>query len=301
MNSGALKQRLLNALATLLAWIPLRALHGAAVPMAWVLGHLPLGKHKIVDRNLRACFPELQAPSRRKLARDQRVELVRLATELGALSGWTGKKLDAHIHGNSGWEHVEAVLKQGRGLLMVTGHLGNWEILNLELSRKLPTVTLYRPPDQPWLDEYISKIRCRFGGRVVASGSRSMRHLLGQLRNGGAVAIAADIQPKHGDGVFTPFLGIPALTMTLVHRLAQRTGCEVIFCEALRMERGQGWSLSFQPAPEPMKSSDSTKAMASFNDWLSQRVRAAPSQYLWIYKRFSRRPEATAPRFYPKV
>ncbi|MEE4297558.1 MAG: hypothetical protein V2J20_13180, partial [Wenzhouxiangella sp.] len=224
MTTSVLKQKLLSALATGLAWFPLRVLHSAAVPVAWLLGRLPLGKHAIVDRNLSACFPELSTHSRRQLESAQRVELVRLAAEFGALSRWSERKLNAHIHVITGWEHVEAAVQEGTGVLMVTGHLGNWEILNLYLSRRLETVTLYRPPDQPWLDEFISKIRCRFGGRVVASSSRSMRHLLGQLRKGGAVAIAADIQPKHGDGVFAPFLGVPALTMTLVHRLAHRTG-----------------------------------------------------------------------------
>jgi KDO2-lipid IV(A) lauroyltransferase len=301
MTAGGLKRVLLGTLTQILAWIPLPLLHAAAIPTAGVLRRLPLGKHAIVERNLRACFPELSDESRRRLASDQWIELVRLATELGALSGWSEDRLEAHIHENSGWEQVEAALAKGRGVLVVTGHFGNWEILNLELSRRLDLVTLYRPPDQRWLDEFISRIRCRFGGRVVASGSSSMRHLLRQLKNGGAVAIAADIQPKKGDGVFAPFLGVPALTMTLVHRLSRKTGCEVVFCEALRRARGQGWSFAFRTAPETMRGEDSAQAMTAFNDWLSERVRAAPDQYLWIYKRFSRRPDPGEPRFYPRT
>lgn len=300
MTAAGLKTGLLAMLAGTLGQVPLRWLHAAAVPAAWLLGKLPWSKHRVVERNLSACFPELTEPDRRRLAAAQRIELLRLASELGALARWPGERLSAHLPAVEGWECVESALKHGRGVLMVTGHLGNWEILNLELSRRLDMVTLYRAPDDPALDRFISRARSRFGGRVVASGGAAMRQLLRQLKAGGAVGIAADIQPKQGDGVFVPFMGVPALTMTLVHRLSRKTGCAVIFCCALRLPAGQGWRLDFQPAPDRLHDPDPARALLAMNDWLSTAIRTAPEQYLWIYKRFSKRPEP-GPRFYPKT
>lgn len=291
--------RLLGITARVLGWLPLRLIHALAVPLAGLLGWLPWGKHAVVRRNLATCFPEYSVTERRKLERQQRVELLRLAGELGALAHWKPARLDRHIEIQHGWQDVEQAIAAGRGVLLVSGHLGNWEILNLELSRRLAMVTLYLAPENPAIDRFITRVRSRFGGRMVPSGSASMRELLRQLRRGGAVGIAADIQPKRGEGVFVPFFGTPALTMTLVNRLARKTGCAVIFCDAGRKPNGLGWTLSFTPASADIAGEDPAVALAEMNQWLAERIQRQPAQYLWIYKRFSRRP-AGEPRFYPK-
>ncbi len=290
---------LLRLGARMLALLPLRLTHGLAVPLARLLGLLPWRKHAVVRRNLETCFPELSPAARRRLEQLQRVELLRLAGELGALAHWSPTQLDRHIKMGAGWQHVERAMADRRGLLLVSGHLGNWEILNLELSRRLSMVTLYLAPDDAAMDRFITAARSRFGGRMVASGSAAMRELLRQLRRGGAVGIAADIQPKQGEGVFVPFFGQPALTMTLVNRLARKTGCAVIFCRAERQPRGRGWLLSFTPAGSAIAGDEPAAALSEMNAWLAASIRQAPAQYLWIYKRFSRRP-AGEPRFYPK-
>lgn len=290
---------LLRLAARTLALLPLRLVHALAVPLAGLLGLLPWRKHAVVRRNLETCFPHLSGPERDELERAQRIELLRLAGEIGALAHWNPTRLDRHIGQPEGWHHVEAAIEQGRGVLLVSGHLGNWEILNLELSRRLSMVTLYLAPAKPGLDRFITAARSRFGGLMIPSGSAAMRELLRQLRRGGAVGIAADIQPKQGEGVFVPFFGKPALTMTLVNRLARKTGCAVIFCRAERRARGKGWRLSFTRASDAIAGDDPAAALVEMNEWLAESIGKAPAQYLWIYKRFSRRPEGE-PRFYPR-
>lgn len=290
---------LVRAAARLLALLPLAWIHGLAVPLAAVLAWLPWRKHAVVRRNLETCFPNLSAGERHQLERRQRIELLRLAGELGALSHWSASRLDKHIRSDSGFELVEQAIAEGRGVLLVSGHLGNWEILNLELSRRLPMATLYLAPESPGLDRFITRARSRFGGRMIASGSAAMRELLRQIRDGGVVGIAADIQPKQGEGVFVPFFGVPALTMTLVNRLARKTGCAVIFCRAERLPDGAGWRMYFDRASDNITGDDPAQALEEMNDWLAASIRRQPAQYLWIYKRFSRRPPGE-PRFYAK-
>lgn len=290
---------LLRGLARFLALLPLGWIHALAVPIARILRALPWHKHVVVRRNLQSCFPELSVHERHQLEQAQGVELLRLAGELGSLAHWSPERLDAHIVIAEGWQHVERAMAAGKGLLLVSGHLGNWEILNLELSRRLPMVTLYLAPENPALDRFITRARERFGGLMVPSGSASMRELLRQIKRGGAVGIAADIQPKQGEGVFVPFLGIPALTMTLVNRLSRKTGCAVVFCHCERRPGGRGWDLHFTEASRGIAGEEAVLALEEMNQWLAERIRRQPAQYLWIYKRFSRRPPGE-PRFYPK-
>ena len=303
MSGRRTEKRWLEHLLQSIAWstslLPLSWLHAMAVPLGRLLGRLPWKKHAVIRRNLAVCFPTLSDQARERIANEHRVELLRLVAEAGALACWSGQRLDRHLTEVSGWEHVASSLAQGRGVLLVSGHLGNWEILNLELSRRTDMVTLYLAPENPAMDRWITRARSRFGGRMIPSGSAAMRELLRQLRRGGAVGIAADIQPKSGDGVFVPLFGVPALTMTLVNRLARKTGCAVIFCRGLRLPRGRGWALDFEPAPPGIADSDPARALECMNQWLADSMRRAPAQYLWIYKRFSRRPAGEA-RFYPK-
>ena len=275
----------------LLGMVPLRFLHAMAIPLGWLLCFLPWKKHRVIRTNLRLCFPDLDKQRLNSLHRQHLVELLRLTFEAGVMWCWTRERLNRHIILDESWESVAAASESDKGLLFVGGHVGNWEVLNLFLSTRLPMVTLYRAPENRNLDAFITGPRERFGGRMVPSGGPALRHLLTQLKSGKAAGIAADIQPKRGEGVFVDLFNTPALTMTLVNRLARKTGCSVIFTWAERLPRGAGWKLHFSPADERITDPDPAIALAGMNRWLEQAIAQAPAQYLWIYKRFSRRPE----------
>lgn len=275
--------------------LPLALLHRAAIPLGWLMDRWPWRRHRIIDTNLRLCFPELDPIARRRLRRRYLIELWRLALEAGAMWCWSPKRLDRHIRRDESWQAVEAAVASGRGVLMVSGHIGNWELLNLDLSRHFPMATLYRAPKSRSLDAFITTPRVRFGGRMIPGGSPALRELLVQLKNGNTVGIAADIQPKQGGGVFVDLFGTPALTMTLVNKLARKTGCAVFFTWAERLPGGRGWSLHYTPADETIRDPDPVTALEPMNRWLENAIRKAPTQYLWLYKRFSRRPPGEAP------
>ncbi|NBD96310.1 MAG: lipid A biosynthesis acyltransferase [Gammaproteobacteria bacterium] len=296
MRLALLPVRLLVAM---IGPLPLSVLHRAAVPLGWLMDRLPWSRHQVVDTNLRLCFPDLEPAARRRLRRRFLIELWRLALEAGALWHWSPDRLERHIRRDASWKAVEAAAADGRGVLIVSGHIGNWELLNLDLSRHLPMATLYRQPKSAALDAFITALRTRFGGRMIPGGSPALRDLLVQLKNGNAVGIAADIQPKQGGGVFADLFRTPALTMTLVNKLARKTGCAVFFAWAERLPGGRGWSFHFEPADEAVRSRDPVAALEPMNRWLEDAIRRAPPQYLWLYKRFSRRPPGEAP-LYPK-
>jgi Kdo2-lipid IVA lauroyltransferase/acyltransferase len=280
----------------LLALLPLRLLHALAVPLGWLLYLVPWKKHRVIRTNLELCFPNLDMGERRRLHRRHLIELLRLSLEAGVIWHWSAERIGRHVQ-LDGWDPVAKAADDGHGVMLISAHLGNWELLNLFLSIHLPLATMYRAPENPVLDAFITRPRQRFGARMIAGGSPALRHLLTQLRSGKAIAIAADIQPKRGDGVFVPLFDHPALTMTLAPRLAGRTGCAVFLGWGERLPRGQGWKLHFQPADKRIGEPDPAAALQPVNDWLEQAIRQAPEQYLWIYKRFSRRPEGE-PKIY---
>ena len=127
--------------------------------------------------------------------------------------------------------------------------------------------------------------------QVRADGS-AIRQLIKRLKQGGVVGILPDQQPKLGDGEFAPFFARPALTMTLLPRLAQRTGATVLFAYCERIGelpggRGPAFALRFEPAPDAIAAVDPVLGVAALNAAVERIARRDPAQYQWTYKRWS--------------
>lgn len=285
-----MKLLLAKGLLRLLSLLPLAVTHFMAIPLGWFAHRLPWRKKAVIRRNLELCFPGLSDAERRALERDNLIEMMRLALESGAVWYWRAERLQQHIRSVEGWDHVTEALAQGRGLLVVGVHLGNWELVSLYGSMRMPIAYLYKPPRDPAVDRALKQNRSRFGGDLIAGGSPAMRTILSRLRAGDAVGLLCDQQPKLGEGVFSPFFDQPALTMTLVGRLARRTGCAVVFGHCLRLERGVGWKVVLHPAGADIAHADPHVAAAELNRMVEKGIRLAPEQYLWLYKRFDLQP-----------
>lgn len=287
------------ALLRLLSWMPLRFLHALAVPLAWGMHFMPWRGHAVIRKNLELCFPEFDEAEREPIYRHHLVETLRLVLESGAISYWSAERLKRHVPTVEGWEATRELIDSERGVIIVGAHFGNWEVLPLWLSIHRPLTALYKSPKRPELERLITTTRSRFGSRMIPSGSPSMRKMLAALRDGEMIGILADQQPKQGEGVFVDFFGRPALTMTLVNRLARRTGAAVVFISAERLPKGQGWALRLNPADERIADDDPKTALGVMHRWLEHEIRRNPAQYLWSYKRFSLQPDGQ-PSPYPK-
>jgi Kdo2-lipid IVA lauroyltransferase/acyltransferase len=297
---ASLKILIARALIRLLALLPLRLLHALAVPLGWLLDAWPSRKQAVIRIHLQLAFPELDEAGLARLKRQHWIEMARLGLETGAVWHWSGPRILAHVPEVSGWAHVEAAQASGRGYLMVGAHIGNWEILSLYATLRQDMAYLYKRPKDPTIDRLITASRERFGGELIASGSPAMRRLLAQLKRGGGIGLLADQQPKQGEGRFVPLFDQPALTMTLVPRLARRTGCTVLLTGTRRLPNGRGWAVSVEPADERIRGEDEPAALACLHEWLERQIRANPAQYLWSYKRYSIRPEGEAAMYPPR-
>lgn len=175
-------------------------------------------------------------------------------------------------------------------MIVAAPHFGNWELLNQWLSERGPIAIVYRPPDSDAVDGFLQLARGGDNVRQVRAEGPAVRQLFKVLKDGGAVGILPDQQPKMGDGVFAPFFGIPALTMTLVNRLAERTGATVLYGWCERAGDDLQFALHVQPAEPAVADPDPVRAATALNAGIEQIARRDPAQYQWTYKRYTLRP-----------
>ena len=288
MNLAALLGRLLYAL----AWIPGHLPLAAQRRLGGWAGRINLAfnrrEAKVARRNL-----ELIEPTLDRAQREHRVaEILRStgANALETLRVWTHSPasnlaLVAHVRGR---EHLDAALSLGRGAIIAAPHYGNWELLLQFLASIAPLSLVYRVPEKPAGDVFLRLAREVPGVVLVPAESAAMRPLFRALKAGELVGITPDQQPKLGAGVFAPFFGRQALTLTLIPKLAARSKAPVVFAWAEPVTGG--FDIVFEPAPAPIVDDDTNVAAAAMNAKVEAIARQRPSWYQWTYKRFSKRP-----------
>jgi len=181
-----------------------------------------------------------------------------------------------------GWEHLEAANAQGKGVVMLTPHIGCFEVIGLYVAAHQPFTCMYRPPRYPSLDKLMHQGRGRGQMKLVPADLGGVRHLLKALKRGEAIGVLPDQVPGNGEGEWAPFFGRPAYTMTLIGRLIQVSGAPVVMCHSERLPCGEGFALYFSPLTfDPEQS-----IPKQMNESLEAVIRKHPAQYLWSYNRY---------------
>lgn len=189
-----------------------------------------------------------------------------------------------------GTECVEQAWAQGRGIVFLTPHIGCFEMSIQEGARRWagahgPFTILYRPARQPWLAKLMRTARSRSGITAVPTTLNGVRQMLKSLRHGQAVGLLPDQVPPQGLGLWSPFFGRPAYTMTLAARLAQQTGAAVILARCERLAWGRGYRLHLEPLGEPL-ARGLEDGVRQINAAMERLIRQSPEQYLWGYARY---------------
>ncbi len=197
-----------------------------------------------------------------------------------------------------GAECVEQAWGQGRGIVFLTPHIGCFEMSIQEGARRWsgahgPFTILYRPARQPWLAQFMRTARSRGGIAAVPTTLNGVRQMLKALRSGQAVGLLPDQVPPQGLGLWSPFFGRQAYTMTLAARLVQQTGAAVVLARCERLAWGRGYRLHLQRLQEPL-ASELEPAVRQINAAMEELIRHSPQQYLWGYARY-KQPRGTPP------
>jgi KDO2-lipid IV(A) lauroyltransferase len=220
--------------------------------------------------------------------------LRRSAEEAGRAAGetpfvWFGD--DARVEALirvEGQEVLDRARAAGRGVILLTPHLGCFEAAARAVARSGPITVLYKPPRLPAVRRLVETGRASPGVRPVPASGAGVRGLLRALKRAEAIGVLPDQVPSDGDGVWAPFFGRPAYTMTLPQRLARSTGASVLLACGERLPGGAGWRVRF----EPFEGDASPEAV---NRAMEAMIRRIPDQYFWGYNRYKGPPGAPDP------
>ncbi len=192
------------------------------------------------------------------------------------------------------WEVAQAALDSGSGVIFLTPHLGCFEIIAQAIASRAPLTALYRPPKQQALRPLLEQARARDGPSLAPANLAGVRTLIKTLRSGGAIGLLPDQVPQFGEGVWTPFFGRPAYTMTLPARLHQMSGAPLVLSYAERLPDGQGYAIHFVRFDGTLEGSPEQQAR-TINAAMEALVARCPAQYFWSYNRYKGTPVAATP------
>lgn len=255
-----------------------------------VLPHL----RRHAQANLQLAFPFLDDHTRQQIERGTFRNLGRALGEVTQFPKLKRANIES-IVAYEGLENYLHAVAQGRGVILLTGHIGAWELSVYAHSiYGYPMSFLARRVDNPLVERLAEANRGRFGNRSIDKKG-SLREVLKTLKAGGVVGILADLNSSREEGVFVDFFGLPACTTAGVATLALRTGAAVVPGYILWDDAQQIHRLCFEPSIETINTGnpkdDIATNTARYTKVLEAVIRRHPDQWLWIHRRWKTRPE----------
>jgi KDO2-lipid IV(A) lauroyltransferase len=268
-----------------LSRLPLAVLHALGAALGWLVYFASPTYRRRFKANV------AQAGVAWAEARPAIAAAGRMAAELPWLWVATrGQPLGDKLRWDGG-ELIAAAVEQKRGLVMLTPHMGCFEICAQAIAERFttpeaPITVLYRPARQASLRDVMAGSRERPGLATAPASLAGVRQMIRALRKGEVIGLLPDQVPPDGLGVWAPFFGRPAYTMTLAARLVQQTGAALLLIWGERLPGGEGFVVHVLPAPQIAKEASAEAAAATINAAMESLIRRAPGQYLWGYHRY---------------
>jgi KDO2-lipid IV(A) lauroyltransferase len=248
-------------------------------------------------RNLEIAFPEKSTAERGEILAGTFENLGRVLGELSQVNKLTkedfAKIIDFELDAES--NDVYARNKaEGRGVLITTGHLGNWEMLVLGFAALYEPISyLARPLDNPKIDALLNERRTRFGNNPINKTNSAMLAIR-ILRMGGILGILSDVNAHPKEGVFVPFFGIPACTASGAAMMAIRADSFIFPTFCVWDRDTKRYKFVHGPLLEPSKTGnlkhDIIETTAAYTAEIEKIIRKYPDQWMWIHKRWKTRP-----------
>jgi len=280
--------------------LPRRVARAAGALIA-AIAHAALGRLRRVGlRNLALAFPAMPASERELVLRLEYRHLGWLLAEFCQMSTYSPGFAGRFIR-YEGLEHYLGARDRGNGVLVLTGHLGAWELSSFYHSLAgYPMGMVIRRLDNPLVDALVNRIRCQHGNRVLHKDDFA-RGLLAAMRGGETVGILMDTNMTPPQGLFVPFFGVVACTASGLARVALKTGAAVLPGFLLWEESERQYVLRFSPelalTDTGDAEADTADNTARFTAVLEEAIRKYPSQWLWMHRRWKTRPPGAEPLY----
>ena len=261
-------------------------------------GYSPLGIRKdVVEKQIAAAFPEKSPEEIQRIARASFEHLGRTAIETALLPRQGERAVLDLVEQVDGWEHVERAKSQGKGMIFVAGHHGNWELLGGYIAaRGIPFEVIARGMGNPLFGEFVNNIRTSLGMHVMHD-SEAVKRTPRALRAGKAVGFLSDQGVKGLASTYVTFLGRPAKTPRGAAVFALRFNAPVFFVDGIRQPSGK-YRVIIEPVEVALtgdREKDVDAIVIRFTELLEKWVRKVPEQYFWQHRRWRRQPEDTPP------
>jgi len=247
-----------------------------------------MGPGNTARQNLKAAYPEKSDAEIEEIARAVCENLGRVAGEyphLGKLNYGPGERIEI-----IGADNSDAAVASSKGVMFVSGHFANWEIMcNFAQQRGYEGALVYRPPNNPFVDRYISRMRAALGPKEhISKGARGTRRIFTLLRRGKAIYMLVD--QKTYEGLPIPFFGRDAMTTTAPATLALKLGALLIPASTERV-KGAHFRMRLYPPIQFEPSGDHERDVrdltVKINATIEAMVRERPSQWLWTHHRWT--------------
>lgn len=280
-------------LITIVRLLPFRLLRILAAGIGHMMWLFKAGPARVAYANIQWCLPELNAKQQIALARASTVEAAITAAELFKVWSMPTDYVLGRVVAVRGENLYRDALDDERGLILVSPHLGNWEVVGLYIAVQAAATSLYAPIKNAVIDQMVKISRSATGAALVPTDISGVKALLKALKQGQQAGILPDQKADEGSGLYSPFFGQQAYTMTLIAALRNKTQARVLMTFAERVS--DGWVIHFVEPDPQINNQDLQLAVDALNRSVETCVRMAPSQYQWEYKRFSKQLDGSNP------
>lgn len=262
--------------------LPYPVLVGLGTMLGAIVRRLPIAFVRTARRNLELCLPELD-PATRERVLAQHFHSLGISLFETALAWWSSDRRIRHLTELEGAEHLERVLRNGHGAILLSAHFTPIEIGVRALTARMPMSVMYRPTKNELLGYFLTRNRRRHTRRAIPRDD--IRTLISTLAANEPVWYAPDQSYRKKGAEMVPFFGIPAATNTATSRLAKMTGAAVLPYFPERLPGTRGYRMVIHPPLENFPGEDRVADAARLNALIEAHVRHVPAQYLWIHRR----------------
>ena len=279
-------------------WLVVKLPFGLQLAVGRKLGLLfrLLGGYRrtIVGTNISLCFPELDTQQQAQLVKRTYASLGMSLVET-AFAYWASDQRFGKFGTLDGLEHIEAAHRQGKGVLLLSGHFCSLDFAGRVLVKHYPACFTYQKLRNKLIDSAVRKRRAETSEILI--NRFDTRSFIKTLKAGHVVWYAPDQDQSRKNSVFAPFFGIPANTLTATSKLVKLTGAAVLPFHIRRLPGSKGYALTIEPPLQNFPGESETEDATRFNAILEAQIREHPEQYLWMHRRFKTRPDQSEKRY----